>query len=306
MPCAGRVDECWRCQRADMALNAAPAGPIRTGMGPTLNELSPEALEHIERARARAHRRAERRELLTELAVSIVFALSAIALAVAWPEGRAGWGTGVLLVAIYGVLLRISFEIGEGSTSPVQLAFIPMLVLLPPGLIPLVVLAGQMPKTLLRVLRRQVPPQRLVLTVGDSAFSVVPALVMGLAGRTDERLDDRPGLPRRAAGVHGRRPGDHVGAPRRRRGHRPARRAERVRLAVPRRRRSGAASASWPRWRAPRSRCCCSRCCRSAGCWRCSPTSGAGGSRTRSSSSAPRRRAASGCRRSSATPRTAS
>jgi diguanylate cyclase (GGDEF)-like protein/PAS domain S-box-containing protein len=154
-------------------------------MGPTLNELSPEALDHIEQARARAHRRAERRELLTELGVSVAFALSALVLAVLYPDGRAGWGTGVLLVAVYALLLSISFEVGEGTTSPVQLAFVPMLVLLPPGLIPLAVLAGQAPKSLIKVVRLHAPPQRLVLMVGDAAFSVLPALVVGLAGPTD-------------------------------------------------------------------------------------------------------------------------
>jgi diguanylate cyclase (GGDEF)-like protein/PAS domain S-box-containing protein len=153
-------------------------------MGPQLNELSPEALDHIERARSRTHRQAERRELLTELLVGIVFVSAAAVLAVLWPEGRAGWGTALLLVAIYAVLLRISFEIGEGTTSPVQLAFIPMLVLLAPGLIPLAVLAGQLPKTLLKVLRRQAPPQWIVLSIGDAAFCILPALVVGLAGAT--------------------------------------------------------------------------------------------------------------------------
>jgi diguanylate cyclase (GGDEF)-like protein/PAS domain S-box-containing protein len=154
-------------------------------MGPTLNELSPEALDHIEQARARAHRVAERRELLTELAVSVAFALSTLVLALVWPHGPAGWGTAALLVAVYAILLTISFEVGEGTTSPVQLAFIPMLLLLPPGLIPLAVLAGQTPKTLVRMLRRQVPPQRFVLTIGDAAYSVVPALVVGLTGPGD-------------------------------------------------------------------------------------------------------------------------
>src|SRR4051812_24388297 len=122
-------------------------------MGSSLNELSLEALDHIERARAREHRRAERRELLTELAVSAVFVLAAVALYGLGPDGRAGWGTGLLLVAIYGVLMRIGFEVGEGTTSPVQLAFIPMLLLLPPGLIPVAVLAAQVPGTLGKVVR---------------------------------------------------------------------------------------------------------------------------------------------------------
>jgi diguanylate cyclase (GGDEF)-like protein/PAS domain S-box-containing protein len=155
-------------------------------MGPQLNELSPEALDHIERARTRAHRRAERRELLTELLVGIVFIAAATVLAVLWPEGRAGYGAGLLLVGIYALLLRISFEIGEGTTSPVQLAFIPMLVLLPPGLIPVAVLAAQLPRTLLKVVRRQAPPQWLVLAIGDSAFSILPAVVMGVAGVTGD------------------------------------------------------------------------------------------------------------------------
>ena len=44
------------------------------------------------------------------------------------------------------VLVRIEFEVGEGHTRPVQLAFVPMLVLLPPGLVPLAVLAAHLPR----------------------------------------------------------------------------------------------------------------------------------------------------------------
>ena len=100
MPVADGMDECCGGQRADKLLNVSRGPPIRTGMGSPLNELSNEALDHIERARAREHRRAERRELLTELVVSIVFVLAAVALEVAWPGGRAGWGPGLLVVAI--------------------------------------------------------------------------------------------------------------------------------------------------------------------------------------------------------------
>src|SRR4051794_32134634 len=120
-------------------------------MGSPLNELSSDALDHIERARARETRRAERRELLTELAVGILFVLAAAATALVWPGVDVAWGTGVLLVAIYAVLLRVGFEVGEGVTTPVQLAFIPMLLLLPPALVPLAVLGAQLPATLVKV-----------------------------------------------------------------------------------------------------------------------------------------------------------
>ena len=151
-------------------------------MGSSLKELSSDALDHIEQARARATRQAERRELLTEVGVGIAFVLAACAITVLRPDGWSAWGTGLLLVLIYAVLRRIHFEVGEGVTTPVQLAFVPMLVLLPPGLVPVAVLAAQLPATLVKVVRRQEPPQRLLLPVADSAFSVAPALVMLLAG----------------------------------------------------------------------------------------------------------------------------
>src|SRR3954467_14620035 len=149
-------------------------------MGSPLNELSSDALDHIERARARETRRAERRELLSELAVGIVFVLAASAMTLVWPDAGVAWGTGVLLVGIYSVLQRIGFEVGEGVTTPVQLAFVPMLLLLPPALVPLAVLSAQLPATLVKVLRRQAAPQRLLLPVADSAFSVAPAIVVAL------------------------------------------------------------------------------------------------------------------------------
>src|SRR4051812_48837883 len=151
-------------------------------MGSSLNELSSDALEHIEQARARATRRAERREMLTELGVGLAFVLASCSITMVWPDGRSAWGTGLLLVLVYSILRRIHFEVGEGVTTPVQLAFVPMLVLLPPGLVPVAVLAAQLPATLVKVVRREAPPQRLLLPVADSAFSVAPALVMLLAG----------------------------------------------------------------------------------------------------------------------------
>jgi diguanylate cyclase (GGDEF)-like protein/PAS domain S-box-containing protein len=150
-------------------------------MGSTLNDISAEALEQIERARARATRRAERREYLTEAALALVFlALSALA-ATVFTDGRAGWGTAVLLTVICALLARVEFEVGEGLTRPIQLAIVPMLVLLPAGLVPFAVIAAHLPATLLKVARGQAGPQRLLLTINDAAFSLAPALVMGLA-----------------------------------------------------------------------------------------------------------------------------
>src|SRR4051794_34356325 len=134
-------------------------------MAPRLDDL---ALDHIEQARARAAARAERRELLTELTVALVFVAAAVALAV---TGRGpDWALTAILTGILGVLVLIEFEVGEGNTRPIHLAIVPMLVLLEPGIVPLAVLAAHLPRTLVKVVSRNAPPARLLLPVADCSF----------------------------------------------------------------------------------------------------------------------------------------
>ena len=156
--------------------------PIPEAMGSRLTKLSAKEVEHIERSRERSRRRGERRELLTELSVSGAFLVAAAGLAILLPHERASWGLALWLTAICAILVRIEFEVGEGHTRPVQLAFIPMLVLLPPWLVPIAVLAAQLPTTVVKVVLRRVPPQRLLLGVADSSFALAPALVIAAAG----------------------------------------------------------------------------------------------------------------------------
>ena len=80
----------------------------------------------------------ELRERRTEGAVAaVVFGQCAAALLLVAqalsPSGSAlvAWLTGLAFV-----LLQIEFEVGQGRTRPVQLALVPMLVILPPALVP--------------------------------------------------------------------------------------------------------------------------------------------------------------------------
>jgi diguanylate cyclase (GGDEF)-like protein/PAS domain S-box-containing protein len=147
-------------------------------MATRLDQPAAGELDHIEQARVRA----SRRELLTEFSVSLVFVVAAVAMAVVLPGTRGGWGMLCWLAALCAVLVRIEFEVGEGHTRPVQLVFIPMLLLLSPGLVPLAILLAHLPTPLLRMLRREVPPQRLLLPIADSSFALTPALVMAFVG----------------------------------------------------------------------------------------------------------------------------
>jgi diguanylate cyclase (GGDEF)-like protein/PAS domain S-box-containing protein len=151
-------------------------------MATRLNELFAEKIDHIEQSRVRTSRRAERRELFTELSVSVLFVLGAAAMAILVPREQGSWGTLVWLAAICAVLVQIEFEVGEGHTRPVQLVFVPMLLLLSPGLVPLAIVMAHLPAMLVKVVRRRVPPQRLLLPIADSSFSLAPALVIACAG----------------------------------------------------------------------------------------------------------------------------
>src|SRR3954452_16377338 len=133
------------------------------------------AIDHIEQARARATARAERRELLTELAVALVFVVAATAMAIAAPP--VSWALVAWLTALLGTLVLIEFEVGEGNTRPIHLAIVPMLLLLTPQLVPLAVLAAHLPRTTVRVLRRRAPLARLLLPIADCSFILAPALV---------------------------------------------------------------------------------------------------------------------------------
>jgi putative nucleotidyltransferase with HDIG domain len=131
--------------------------------------------------------RAERR---AELVAGGGFLVAAIALALAAPAGRAFSPT---VAAIYVVTLavagRVRFHFGAGFTVPTQLAFVPMVCLLParyvPLLVPLALVLGMAPD----VVRGRTRPLRLFVTFANSWFALGPALVFVL-GHVDG-----PGAP---------------------------------------------------------------------------------------------------------------
>jgi HD-GYP domain-containing protein (c-di-GMP phosphodiesterase class II) len=67
-------------------------------------------------------------------------------------------------------------------TSPVQLALVPVLFLLPPWLVPLTMAAAIILTRLPEVVRGKVAPARILLSLGNAWFTVGPAAVLALAG----------------------------------------------------------------------------------------------------------------------------
>jgi diguanylate cyclase (GGDEF)-like protein/PAS domain S-box-containing protein len=152
------------------------------GAAARLTALSDEQVGKIEAARARKKRRAERRELATEAAVGVSFVAVAAAMWLLLPHPPLDGALAAWLVAICAILVRVEFEVGEGSTRPVQLAVMPMLLLLPPAAAPLLFALAHLAARLPDVICGRVPAHRALLVIGDSWFVVAPALVLALVG----------------------------------------------------------------------------------------------------------------------------
>jgi putative nucleotidyltransferase with HDIG domain len=87
-----------------------------------------------------------------------------------------------LSVALLACAHRARFYIVHAWTAPVQVAFVPALFMLPPEVVPIAVAAGIALGRVPDVLRGDAAPSRLLLSMGNSWFSIGPALLLILAG----------------------------------------------------------------------------------------------------------------------------
>src|SRR6185436_10738665 len=124
-------------------------------------------------------RRLPPRELVSELAAAVSFLLVAGVLLLL-PGATAGFdpAAAALLLAVYVVLARIEFPVGGGNVVPTQLALIPMLVLLPPGVVPLLVAAGLLLAKVTDWIRGQGALERALFAIPDAWHAVGPAALL--------------------------------------------------------------------------------------------------------------------------------
>ena len=109
------------------------------------------------------------------------FLAAAVACVFALPSDvELSLGTAVALVALYAVVSQIEFEIGPGSAVPTELVLVPMLFLLPPGVVPLCVAAALVAAGAVDRLRGRIQAARITVLLSSSWHSIGPALVIGL------------------------------------------------------------------------------------------------------------------------------
>src|SRR3954454_2643904 len=124
-----------------------------------------------------------RRELVTEVLFALLFVATAGGLLLL-PGAHAGFDPAMagVLIGLYAILAGVEFPVGAGNVLPTQLVLIPMLVLAPPGAVPLLVAAGLLLARLSDWVRKRGSFERLLFSIPDAWHAVGTSCVLLLAG----------------------------------------------------------------------------------------------------------------------------
>jgi HD-GYP domain-containing protein (c-di-GMP phosphodiesterase class II) len=151
--------------------------------------LDPDAQRVIEEQRARRLSRLAIRDRATTVVSLALFFAVAGSLALVFSSHRSpSVVTVALLLGAYAIAFHLDFEVGSGSAVPTQLILVPMLFVLPAGMVPLAVAAGILLGSGLEYARGTIQIGRVFVRLSDSWYAVGPALVLGLAGDSEPDL----------------------------------------------------------------------------------------------------------------------
>src|SRR6478672_7034164 len=117
--------------------------------------------ELVEETRSRQARPLAPRERITAGAMAAAFLAVAVPLAAHAAPGAARLPAILLFTALYAAASVVEFEVGTGAAVPTQLVLVPMLFVLPLGVVPLVAacafVAGDLVRAAFRTGERAVP-----------------------------------------------------------------------------------------------------------------------------------------------------
>jgi putative nucleotidyltransferase with HDIG domain len=122
------------------------------------------------------------RERVTEAASALGFLAVVALLVTARPPHGSQLVGALLCVGVLAVASQVRFHVASAYTAPAQLAFVPLLFVVPAALSPLAVAAALVLSRVPMVLRRQLIASRLVHDIGNSWFAIGPAAVLVAAG----------------------------------------------------------------------------------------------------------------------------
>ncbi|MDQ8046434.1 MAG: HD-GYP domain-containing protein [Solirubrobacteraceae bacterium] len=99
-----------------------------------------------------------------------------------------------LTVVLYAATWQVTFDVGAGTTTPLQLVFVPMWFAVEPAALPLAVAAGQMLGNVISSTRAKERHhwQRVLIGFPDSLYALGPAVVLAVFRPGAPSIDDVP------------------------------------------------------------------------------------------------------------------
>ncbi len=144
---------------------------------------SPEAEALLRASEEALARRRRRRELTTHSVAAALFLISAALLAALAPwHGSISVSSLVLVLVVWVAAERVTFPVASGWASPIVLAFVPMLFMLPTPVVPLVATVAILLRRAPEMLSGRARLTTIPVSVADAWFTIGPALVIVLAG----------------------------------------------------------------------------------------------------------------------------
>src|ERR1700742_5247831 len=182
VPAAGRSTTSTWTRTARAESTAATAPHRMSIMEPYADEAQSATERLLETSWEGRERRASERELVVEASAAALFVVAAAVLLLIGGVAGLRPQVAVLLVAVYAVVGRIEFPVGAGYVVPTQLILVPMLLMLPPGIVPVAVAVGLVSGTAAECALGRVPPRRILSAVPDAWHAIGPAIVLLAAG----------------------------------------------------------------------------------------------------------------------------
>ena len=96
------------------------------------------------------------------------------------------------LIVAYAAAFRLDFEVGAGFAIPTEVVLVPMLFILPLGVVPICVAGAILLARMIDGARRALHVERTLLGIGDAWHAVGPVAVLAAAGQTAPRLGHWP------------------------------------------------------------------------------------------------------------------
>ena len=136
----------------------------------------------------RPHRLGSRDLVFCSVAAAAYVAFAALCAILVDSDSSTSVPIVVTIVGAYALAANVEFEVGAGSAVPTQLVLVPMLFLLPLGIVPACAAAGLVLGDVPRYLRREAHPERSVPALMSAWYAAGPVIVLAAFGASTPRL----------------------------------------------------------------------------------------------------------------------